>query len=189
MLVRHGRTAANAARKLQGHLDLPLDEVGLAQVTEVAEWLGRPDRVISSPLVRARQTADAFGLAYEVDDRWIELDYGDLDGQPLRDVPASVWQRWREDSTFVPGGGESMAELGLRVRGACEEIAEIRSDLVTIVVSHVSPIKAAVAWALGVDDTVTWRMHLDQASITRIRLGGAGPALLRFNDVHHLRGT
>ena len=74
LLVRHGRTAANAALKLQGHLDLPLDDVGLAQVTEVAEWLGRPDRLISSPLIRARQTADAFDMPYEIDDRGIELD-------------------------------------------------------------------------------------------------------------------
>lgn len=193
ILVRHGQTDANAAGFLQGRIDLSLNGLGRAQADSIAGSLSAlargGARVVASPLARARETAEPLDADVQVDDRWIELDYGDLDGQPLRDVPASVWQRWREDSTFVPGGGESMAELGLRVRGACEEIAEIRSDLVTIVVSHVSPIKAAVAWALGVDDTVTWRMHLDQASITRIRLGGAGPALLRFNDVHHLRGT
>ena len=69
VLVRHGRTEANAARKLQGLLDLPLDDVGYAQAAGVAQWLGKPDRVISSPLVRARQTAEAFGIPYEVDDR------------------------------------------------------------------------------------------------------------------------
>ena len=56
VLVRHGRTEANAARKLQGRLDLPLDQVGMSQVAEVAGWLGTPDRVVSSPLKRARQT-------------------------------------------------------------------------------------------------------------------------------------
>jgi broad specificity phosphatase PhoE len=86
VLVRHGRTAANAERKLQGHLDLPLDDVGMAQVAEVAVGWTSPDRVISSPLVRARQTAEAFGMPYEVDDRWIELDYGTLDGVPTSDV-------------------------------------------------------------------------------------------------------
>ncbi|MGZ4674354.1 MAG: histidine phosphatase family protein, partial [Ilumatobacteraceae bacterium] len=64
MLVRHGRTEANAGQRLQGRLDLPLDDVGVAQVSELAAWLGRPDRIISSPLLRARQTADAFGVPY-----------------------------------------------------------------------------------------------------------------------------
>ncbi|MDP9465237.1 MAG: histidine phosphatase family protein, partial [Actinomycetota bacterium] len=73
ILVRHGRTEANAARKLQGRLDLPLDEVGIAQVAGLTEWLGRPDRLISSPLLRARQTAEAFAVPYEVDERWTEL--------------------------------------------------------------------------------------------------------------------
>ena len=78
-------------RSLQGRLDLPLDEVGIAQVAGVAEWLGRPDRLVSSPLLRARQTAEAFEVPYEVDDRWIELDYGSLDGVPVADVADEIW--------------------------------------------------------------------------------------------------
>ena len=77
-------------KSLQGHLDLPLDDIGAAQVAEVARWVGRPDRLISSPLLRARQTAEAFDVPYEVDPRWIELDYGEYDGMPLGDVPAAT---------------------------------------------------------------------------------------------------
>src|SRR3954451_21003920 len=80
ILVRHGRTAANASGLLQGRLDLPLDGVGRAQVAAMAERVGRPARVVSSPLLRARQTAEAFGVPYEVDDRWEELYYGDYEG-------------------------------------------------------------------------------------------------------------
>lgn len=190
ILVRHGQTDANAAGFLQGRIDLSLNGLGREQADAIAGALSTlargGARVVASPLARARETAEPLDADVEIDERWLELDYGDLDGRPLRDVPPSVWSSWREDSNFVPGGGESIAELGKRVRGACEEIAATRGDLVTIVVSHVSPIKAAVAWALGVDDSVTWRMHLDQAGITRIRLGGPVPALLRFNDVSHL---
>ena len=182
VLVRHGRTAANAARKLQGHLDLPLDDVGLAQVTEVAEWLGRPDRVISSPLVRARQTADAFGLAYEVDDRWIELDYGALDGVPLEDVDAEVWARWRVDPTYRVGGGESLEAMGVRSVAAAQELMEDARHHMVVVTTHVSPIKAVISWALGVDLTVGWRCHLDQASVCRIAFGPQGPILFSFNE-------
>jgi broad specificity phosphatase PhoE len=65
VLVRHGRTGANAGRRLQGRLDL-LDDVGLAQAADVAVG-SAADRVISSPMW-ARQTAEAFGLPYEVDE-------------------------------------------------------------------------------------------------------------------------
>ena len=81
-------------------------------------------RVISSPLSRARDTAEALGtgLPVEIDDRWVEVDYGEFDGQPLGSVPAEVWTRWRSDPDYRPPGGETLAEAGARVRGACEEL-------------------------------------------------------------------
>ena len=182
MLVRHGRTEANAGRKLQGLLDLPLDDVGLAQVADVASWLDRPDRVISSPLLRARQTAEAFGVPYEVDERWLELDYGSLDGVPVADVGDDVWARWRVDPHYRAGGGESMDEMHKRSVEAAEELLADSRDQMIVVTSHVSPIKAVVAWALGVDVTVGWRFHLDQASVCRILVGSNGPVLLGFNE-------
>jgi broad specificity phosphatase PhoE len=182
VLVRHGRTEANAARKLQGLLDLPLDDVGVEQAADLASWLGKPDRVISSPLLRARQTAEAFNMPYEVDDRWLELDYGSLDGVPVADVADDVWARWRVDPTYRAGGGESMKEMCDRVISAAKELLADADDQVVVVTTHVSPIKAAVTWALGVDITVMWRCHLDQASVCRIVESPKGPVLLGFNE-------
>jgi broad specificity phosphatase PhoE len=129
--------------------------------------------------MRARTTAEAFGLPVEVDDRWIEIDYGSYDGQRLSEVPAELWDGWRADAAFTPPGGESLAAVGARVRVACDELAG-GSD-VTVVVSHVSPIKAAVAWALGTGDDVAWRLHLSTGSLTRIGWGAAGPVLHAYN--------
>jgi broad specificity phosphatase PhoE len=182
ILVRHGRTEANAARKLQGRLDLPLDDVGAAQVAGMAQWLGRPDRVVSSPLLRARQTADAFGVPYEVDERWIELDYGSLDGVPVADVGNEVWARWRVDAQYQAGGGESMAAMRARVIAAAEELLADAAERTIVVTTHVLPIKAAMTWALGVDVSVGWRCHLDQASVCRIAAGPMGPVLMGFNE-------
>ena len=182
VLVRHGRTEANAARKLQGLLDLPLDDVGHAQAAGVAGWLGTPDRVISSPLVRARQTAEAFGIPYEVDDRWVELDFGSLDGVPLAEVDDEIWTTWRSDPHYRVGGGETMQEMHDRVVAAAEELLVDARDKMIVVTSHVSPIKAAVTWALGVDVNVGWRCHLDQASVCRILAGPNGPVLLGYNE-------
>lgn len=187
ILVRHGRTAANAAGLLQGRIDQPLDEVGQRQAVAVASFVhdaldGRIDRLVSSPLQRARQTADAFGLPFEVDERWIELSYGEYEGVPHADVPSEIWTTWRTDPHFVPSGGESLAALDERVRAACDDLLEVAADENVVVVSHVSPMKTAVAWALDVDLRISWRSHLSHASICRIDVRRHGPVLVTFNE-------
>lgn len=187
ILVRHGQTALNAEGRLQGLLDSPLTDLGRRQAARLAIALGRPARVISSPLGRCLDTAQMFGLPVEVDQRWIEIDYGDLDGVALSEVPAQVWGRWRGDPEFVPAGGESMVDVKRRVQEACEELAGLATTSDVVVVSHVSPIKAAVSWALGVSEAASWRMFLDVAAVCRIAVGPAGPSLLTFNESAHLR--
>ena len=71
---------------------------------------------MSSPLLRARQTAESIGVPVEVDERWIEVDYGDYDGVALSSPEASrLWERWRTDTSFVPPGGESLEHMAERV--------------------------------------------------------------------------
>jgi broad specificity phosphatase PhoE len=182
-LARHGQTAENARGLLLGRADPPLSEVGRLQAAALAR-VGPPDgRVVSSPLQRARETAEAFGRRVEIDERWIELDYGTLDGCRPDDVDEAVWGRWRSDPSYVPAGGESLTALGRRVREACEELATDARDGEVVVVSHVSPIKAAIAWALEVGDAIAWRMFVRDGSIARIRIDRWGPVLLSFNEV------
>ena len=190
IIVRHGRTAFNAQGLLQGRADNPLDEVGIAQAEAVGDHLaaevGEAAVIISSPLVRARTTADLIaartGLAVEVDERWIEVSYGVFEGVPQADVPAEIWDRWRSDPHFSPENGEALSDVQRRVAAACDELLESLAGRTAIVVSHVSPIKSAVAWALGVDVGVSWRTQLDTASMTRISLTGRGPVLRSFNE-------
>jgi len=183
VLVRHGQTAANARGLLLGRADPPLSELGRRQARALAEMVPGDARVVASPLTRTVETATAFGRDVERDERWIELDYGTFDGRPLADVPADVWRTWRSDSHFVPGGGESLAELGLRVRAACEELIDEAREHDVVVVSHVSPIKAAVAWSLGAGDDASWHMFVQVASIARVGIDRWGPSLRSFNEV------
>ena len=183
ILVRHGRTAANAAGLLQGRGNLPLDAVGHEQVRQVAAAIGIVDRVISSPLARARETAEAFGAPVSVDERWIELDYGVYEGQPMNAVPVDVWAKWRSDAAFAPPLGESMHELDQRVRAASRDALDLASEEIVVIVSHVSPIKAAIAWALGGDISLSWRCHLEQAAVCRISDRSGTPVLRSFNEV------
>jgi alpha-ribazole phosphatase len=182
VLVRHGQTEANARGLLLGRADPPLSELGRRQARALAAMVPSEARVVASPLARTVETASAFGRDVELDERWIELDYGTFDGRPLTEVPAEVWRAWRSDPHYVPGGGESLAELGLRVRAACEELLDEARDRDVVVVSHVSPIKAAVAWALGAGDDASWRMFVQVASVARVGIDRFGPSLRSFNE-------
>jgi broad specificity phosphatase PhoE len=187
VLIRHGETVANAQRRLLGRLESPLTERGRLQAQAIADLLARRgaviDRVVSSPLGRARETAAVLGPPVEIDERWVELDYGIHDGCELARVPAELWRAWRADPEFLPEGGESLAALGRRVRAACDELAADGLEQTVAVVSHVSPIKAAVAWALGADDGIAWRMHLDTGSVTTVAVGPVGPTLRTYNEL------
>jgi broad specificity phosphatase PhoE len=189
VLVRHGESASNAAGVLSGRSEASLTDRGRAQAAALAGALGGVRRLISSPLGRARETAAALGLGLpvEVDGRWTELDYGEFEGRPLSEVPAETWRRWRADTAFRPPGGESLDEVGARVRDACRELFArpghgARGDGDVVVVSHVSPIKAAVAWALDTGDELAWHLHLSTGSLTRVEWGPGGPLLHGFND-------
>ena len=185
IVARHGRTAANAAGRLLGRGDPPLDAVGEQQATAIAAALDA-DRVVSSPLRRCRETAAALGRPVELDERLIEIDYGELEGMPLGEVPAEWWGAWRGDPAWRPPGGETLDELAARVEAALGDLVGDAATGDVVVVSHVSPIKAAVAWALGVGIDISWRCRVDQASITRLAVGAGGPSLRSFNEVAHL---
>ena len=190
VLVRHGESTLNAEGRLVGHLDPALTEHGEDQARAAGRMLGSVSELRHSPLTRTTQTARLLGLDVPpvVEGRAIELDYGALDGERLVDVDPKVWQRWLTEPTFTPEGGESLADLGRRVEGLVEELFATKGegarsrDGDVVVVSHVSPIKAAVAWALGADELVAWRLRLSTGSVTRIDMGPHGPQVVSFNE-------
>ena len=103
---------------------------------------GQADRGRHGPADRAGRALDRDGL------RRPRRPAGRLGDEP------TLWSRWRADPTFAPPGGESLAAVGERVRDACADLADAADGGDVVVISHVSPIKAAIAWALGVDDVV-----------------------------------
>lgn len=189
-LVRHGRTAQNAGRRLLGRLDVPLDELGRRQAQALGQvpFLRSAKRVVTSPLGRAVETAEALGPPLTVDERWIEIDYGVFDGMRLEEAP-ELWKQWSSDLSYVPDGGESIATMAARVRKACDELWDEAAVEDVVVVSHVSPMKAAVAWAIGAGDEIAWRMFVDVASVSvigpgRVTGGRTTPSLRSFNETY-----
>lgn len=190
VLVRHGETLDNRAGRLLGRSDPPLTSLGRVQARAVAAVLEpeRPVAVYTSPLGRAVQTATMIGAAcgaeVVVDPRLIEIDYGAWENRPLQEVPRDAAAVASDPSATFPEG-ESLVDVGQRVVPLFEEL--LGRDELVVAVTHVTPVKAAVAWALGVGDEIAWRMHLSLASITRLGQRRGRPYLLSFNETSHLR--
>jgi broad specificity phosphatase PhoE len=182
VLVRHGETQANVDRLLLGRDDPPLTIRGHQQAIALAAALPAPDLLMSSPLQRARLTAAAFDVPVVVDERWVELDYGELDGRPISSMPATEWDRWRADCSLPLPGGESLRQVADRVGAACDELAERAAVGTVVVVTHVSPIKAALAWALGTGPEIAWRIFVEDASIARVDTSGPAPVIHSVNQ-------
>lgn len=191
ILIRHGQTTTNAQRLLVGHSDAELTELGERQSRALAPYLADVVEVWVSPLQRARATAKLAlpHLEPMVNDSFIEVSYGALDGQPLNVISSEQWRAFEHDHDVALGGGESLASVDQRVHGELDALLADEGSLLhsgqhhLAIVSHVSPIKSATVWALGVSGSVAWRTRLDNGSITMIAARGPTPTLVRFNMV------
>jgi broad specificity phosphatase PhoE len=199
ILVRHGQSTANADGLLVGRTDAALTEFGRAQARALAlaPTLAAVTVVFTSPLARATETA-ALAFAHvqaTKDDAFVEQDYGTLDGSAMATVPREQWDAFRASHDGSLGNGESLRDVDERVHARLQAMARESSSLIhdperhVAVVSHVSPIKSAVAWALGVSGMTAWRMRLDNASLTVVGHRASGPYLLTYNDVSAWRGS
>lgn len=190
-LIRHGQTTTNAQRLLVGHSDPELTELGEQQARALAPYLTNVVEVWTSPLLRAKATA-ALAVPHldaVVKSSFIEVDYGTLDGQPVNVISPDLWRAFEHDHDVAFGGGESLAQVDRRVHEEFDALLDDATSLLhepnrhLAIFSHVSPIKSATVWALGVSGSVAWRTRLDNGSITCIATRGAVPSLVRFNMV------
>ena len=167
VLLRHGRTAYNATLRLQGQIDIPLDEVGRWQAEQGAVTLAashRAARVVSSDLERAADTAAAYadqvGVPVETDPRLRERSFGVWEGLTSEEI-AERWPaehgEWRRGGEPAGVGAETKADVAERMAGAVREHAEaLSSDECLVVVSHGAAISLAITGLLELDATA-WR--------------------------------
>ncbi len=151
-LARHGETAANAEGRVQGSLDLPLNERGREQARALAEEAAALGlrAIYTSQLDRARETAqivgERVGLEPLIDERFAESRRGAWEGRLLREIEAEepeAWGAWQRGGDFrFPGGGESLPEHVARV---AEALAGVEAgDLPALVVCHGGSVRAAL---------------------------------------------
>lgn len=197
VLVRHGLTAVTGrvlSGRLPGH---PLDERGRAQAAAVAERL-RPvpfAAIVSSPVERCASTAEAIaagrgpdGSAASVafDERLAEVDYGDWAGRTLHDLAKEpLWRVVQERPSAVtfPGGETLRAMASRAVEAVRAGNAAVGPDATWLACTHGDLVKALVADALGMHLDAYQRVAVAPCSITVIRYGHGGGALVsRVND-------
>ena len=195
ILLRHGRTTANAGGTLAGHQPTELDETGVAQAVAVGARFRAsgvvPQLVVTSPLIRCRQTVGAAfpGLEAVDEPRLVECDYGEWSGQPLKTLARKpLWQVVQaHPSAAVFPGGEGMAQMSARAVAAVRDAdaragAEHGPGALVLACTHADVIKAIVADAIGLHLDLFQRIAVDPASLTMIMYTPLRPFLIRLND-------
>jgi len=201
VLLRHGETPLTPEKRFSGSggTDPGLSDIGHRQAELVAASLaarGTIQAIVTSPLKRCRETADAvaarLGLDVRVDEGLRETDFGAWEGltfAEVRDRYPDDLDAWLASSKTAPtGGGESFAAVARRVALSRDKLIARYAGRTVLLVTHVTPIKTLARLALGAPPESLFRMELSAASLSAVAYYGDGNASLRLlNDTSHLR--
>jgi broad specificity phosphatase PhoE len=201
VLLRHGETRLTPQRRFSGvgSADPGLSAIGRDQARRAAGSAllrGRAfAEVLSSPMTRCRETAQiiaaALGVPVRVDRELREMDFGLWEGMTFDEVqgryPEDLWQ-WKRSAYAAPtGSSETFAAVLDRMGAAAERFASCHDGASVVAVTHVTPVKALVAHALGAPPAALFRMELSAAGFSRIAYTGEEASVRLLNDTSHLR--
>jgi broad specificity phosphatase PhoE len=200
LLIRHGETASNVAGRLCGSTDSPLSAVGELQARHLARFLAETERIdalYSSPLQRARHTAEAIGertgLTPVCLDDLRELDCGDCEDLTLDEIQRRFPDAWErnllDDEAFGWPGGETRAAFYARTRHVFGEIADRHPLATVLVVSHGAVLSAYLAALLEGRPSAWPRYLLDNCSVSEVQIEGEIARLVRCNVRDFLNAT
>ncbi|GGL06057.1 bifunctional RNase H/acid phosphatase [Nocardia jinanensis] len=197
LLLRHGQTELSVQRRYSGRGNPPLTVVGREQADRAAKMLaakGDISAIVTSPLGRARETAEAAGAALGIEVRVVEglteTDFGEWEGLTFReaaDRDPDLHAEWLGDPSLRAPGGESFDEVRERVEAVRRDLVARYPGANIVVVSHVTPIKTLLQLALGVGPSLLYRLHLDLASLSLAEFYPDGGSSVRLvNDTSYL---
>ena len=181
IFMRHGEADNNVNRILVGrHIESHLTENGRQQVRDTANYLKgiQVDKVIVSPVIRARETAeivcDVISLDYEIDERLYEIELGKLVGMNYEDI---IDKHGNLFLKFYSGdkqmldyyGVESFTSVKMRIKHLLDEAIERYPDKNIIFVTHLDPIKAAISLLLDLKPEALYQWHIRNAALTILK--------------------
>jgi len=181
MFMRHGQAENNVSRILVGrHIEAHLTEQGRQQVEDAARQLKsvKVDKVYVSPVIRAVETAQivckTLGMNYEIDERLYEIELGKLVGMNYEEVTTKYGDLFlrfysESDPVLANFGVETFAAVKKRVRSLLDEVLQKHEDRNILMVTHLDPIKAALAALLDLKPEALYRWHIRNASLTILK--------------------
>ncbi len=195
-LVRHGRSIWNAAGRIQGQIDIELDELGLQQAQRIANRLEgeRIAAIYSSPLRRAATTADAIAarlnLPVQADARLMEYDFGVISGMTWAEVKEThpdLANRWLEDPWAVPlAGSEGRVNFAARVLSAMQDINAQHPDEQVAIVAHGGTFGVYLSAMLGLDLNRRHPFHFGNTALSQVEMRAGVFHIHGLNNTCHL---
>lgn len=200
ILIRHGETDWNRVRRLQGHWDIALNELGHRQASALARALSseKPTAIYASDLQRARDTAQAVAdrhqITVSIDARLRERCYGAFEGLLYDDIDGhfpQAFAQWhaRELHARFPAGerqAETLHEFSARAVAVVTELAQRHDNEKIIIVSHGGVLDCVYRAAYGMDLLVERQFDMKNAAINRLHWNGTQMTVLQWADVAHL---
>jgi len=198
LAIRHGETAWNVDTRIQGHLDIPLNETGLQQARWLAQALAERDEVhaiYASDLARAHHTAqtiaESVGLSVSIHPGLRERCFGEFQGRTFAEIEAELpehAQQWRKRTPewTPPGAGESLIALRERILATVDELAARHTGEQIVLVAHggVLDVLYRAATRLDLQAPRTWQMP--NTAVNRLLWTPQGLSLVGWADTSHL---
>jgi len=179
--MRHGQAENNVSRTLVGrHIESHLTSQGKDQAADVAKQLKSIpiDKVYVSPVIRAMETAqivcETLGMDYEIDERLYEIELGKLVGMNYEEVTTKYGDLFlrfyaEHDPVLASFGVEPFAAVKQRVKSLLDDALKKHEDSNVLMVTHLDPIKAALATLLDLKPEALYRWHIRNASLTVLK--------------------
>jgi broad specificity phosphatase PhoE len=198
LIVRHGQTAWNKDLRFRGRADLPLNETGLNQAEAVARHIAaefQPVALLSSPLQRTRQTAEAIArttrLNLQVEETLIDLDYGQFSGLSPAEAEAEfpeLYRAWLSvPHTVRFPAGESLDDVRARLTDLLGRVTDLYPNQQVILVTHQVVCRVLLCHLLGIHNGYFNHFQVDPASLTIGQVDGSRGTLVGVNDTCHLK--
>lgn len=196
LLIRHGQTDWNVAKKWQGHADIPLNDTGLAQAEALAARLQKwpIENIITSDLLRCSQTADVIGNKLNItpiaDPLWRERDVGDFSGMTGEEAKANfpeIWAAANGKGMVDAPNGETFAEVRARGLQAYEKVIASHEGQMVVIVSHGGLLHTLIAQLIQIREDVYGRISKrGNTGLSIVEVNDGVPKLVRLNDTSHL---
>jgi len=177
-IIRHGETNSVVTKKLCGRTDDVITKNGLSQIEKLLNILKtiNPDKIFSSPLIRAKQSAEILTSHFKKDiiilENLKEIDFGDYEGLTLDEVKKNNlndYENWiNHPGKYTPNNGEKLSDLVKRIKNIFNEIINDKEDnKIYFIVTHGGPIRASLINALDIPLDSYWNIKIPHGSVTK----------------------